>query len=73
MNSAYQKGELSITQKRGILNLIFKKNEKTLLSNWRPITLLNTITKFWHIYWQTGLKGNFKINTYRPVRIHQRA
>ena len=41
MNSAYQKGELSITQKRGILNLIFKKNDKTLLSNWRPITLLN--------------------------------
>ena len=42
LNAAYQKGELSPTQKRGILNLIFKKNDKTLLSNWRPITLLNT-------------------------------
>ena len=42
MNSAYQNGELSITQKRGILNLIFKKSDKNLLSNWRPIALLNT-------------------------------
>ena len=41
-NSACQTGELSTTQKRGILNLIFKKNDKNLLSNWRPITLLNT-------------------------------
>ena len=42
MNLAYQTGELSASQKRGILNLIFKKNDKTLLTNWRPITLLNT-------------------------------
>ena len=42
-NSAYQKRELSITQKRGILNLIFKRNDKTLMSNWRPITLLKVL------------------------------
>ena len=42
LNAAYKKGELSPTQKRGILNLIFKKYDKTLLSNWRPITFLNT-------------------------------
>ena len=40
---SFQKGELSIEQKRGILTLIPKKNKDRLyLQNWRPITLLNT-------------------------------
>ena len=42
LNSAYQIVELSPTQKRGILSLIFKKQDKTLLENWWPISLLNT-------------------------------
>ena len=42
INEAYYLGELSPTQKRGILSLLYKKNEKTILSNWRPISLLNT-------------------------------
>ena len=42
LNAGYDAGELSVTQKRGVLNLIFKKDDKTLLSNWRPISLLNT-------------------------------
>ena len=42
INSAYQTGELSTTQKRGILKLLYKKGDKTSLNNWRPISLLNT-------------------------------
>ena len=42
LNRSYQKGKLAITQRRGIISLIPKK-EKALnqLKNWRPITLLN--------------------------------
>ena len=41
-NFGFGKGELSISQKQGIMRLIPKK-DKTLsyLKNWRPITLLN--------------------------------
>ena len=42
LNCAYTKGLLSITQRRGLITLIPKKNKPTnLLKNWRPITLLN--------------------------------
>ena len=41
-NYAFQKGSLSISQKRGIISLIPKKNkDKTLLEHLRPISLLN--------------------------------
>ena len=42
LNSSYDKGELAGTQKRGILSLLYKKRDKHLLKNWRPISLLNT-------------------------------
>jgi len=38
-----KKGELSITQKQGVISLIPKKDkDPRLIKNWRPITLLNT-------------------------------
>ena len=41
-NYAFKKGSLSISQKRGIISIIFKKNkDKTLLENLRAISLLN--------------------------------
>ena len=42
LNSAYQNGELSILQRRGVISLIPKEDSSLLkLENWRPTTLLN--------------------------------
>ena len=42
LNEAFQTGKLSISQRRGIISLIPKdENNLMVLSNWRPITLLN--------------------------------
>ena len=41
-NAAFQKGPLSVSQRRGTITLIPKQDEKfSELSNWRPISLLN--------------------------------
>ena len=42
LNFAYETGQLSITQRRGIIKLIPKKDAKPYyIKNWRPLTLLN--------------------------------
>ena len=41
-NYAYDHGQLSLSQRRGVISLLFKKGDWTKLQNWRPITLLNT-------------------------------
>ena len=42
LNYNYAQGQLSSTQKEGLITLIPKKGKDTLLiKNWRPITLLN--------------------------------
>lgn len=41
-NYAFQHGSLSVTQRRGVITLVFKKGDRTKLKNWRPITLLTT-------------------------------
>jgi len=42
LNAAHETGELSISQRRGVITLIPNEEESLLtLKNWRPITLLN--------------------------------
>lgn len=46
INEGYIKGELSITQKQGIIMCIPKGDKpREYLQNWRPITLLNVVYK----------------------------
>ena len=42
LNFAYENGSLALSQRRGVISLVFKKGDRTKLKNWRPITLLNT-------------------------------
>ena len=41
-NDSFNKGELSYTQRQGIITLLHKGNNREELKNWRPITLTNT-------------------------------
>ena len=41
-NHAFRVGRLSVSQRRGVISLLFKKGDRTQLKNWRPITLLTT-------------------------------
>jgi len=41
-NYAFDHGKLLLTQRRGVISLLFKKGDRSQLQNWRPIMLLNT-------------------------------
>ena len=41
LNLCYLSGFMSLTQRRGLISLIFKKGDRLDPRNWRPITLLN--------------------------------
>ena len=47
LNYSHENGKLPISQRRGIIKLIPKKDaELNLVKNWRPLTLLNCDYKF---------------------------
>jgi len=41
LNEGYEKGHLAPTQQESIIRLLYKKDDRTYLKNWRPISLLN--------------------------------
>ena len=45
INCGFEKGEMSITQKQGVITCIPKEGKENFLKNWRPITLLNIAYK----------------------------
>ena len=40
-NNSFQKGEMSPSQRQAVITLLDKGKDRTLLKNWRPISLLN--------------------------------
>ena len=72
INYGFQNGELSITQKEGIITCIPKDNKpRKFLTNYRPISLLNTVYKI-----QSGAIANIikptlqKNYPYRSNRVY---
>ena len=49
--------ELCISQYRGVICLLFKQGDRDEISNWRPITLLNTDYKIIAIIYASRLRG----------------
>ncbi len=66
LNYSYNEGELSITQKEGIITCIPKGNkDKQLLKNWRPISLLNVTYKIASAAIANRIKSQCTTNYYQ--------
>ena len=72
LNAGFENGQLSVSQKRGIISLIPKdENNLTTLSNWRPITLLNVDYKILAKVIAKRIESVLpKIESFRSNRIH---
>ena len=56
-NNNFEVGSMTESQRMAILRLLFKKNEKDRLKNWRPISLLNADYKILTTVLATRLKA----------------
>ena len=45
INYGFYSGQMSVTQRQGVIVCIPKEGKEKKLKNWRPITLLNTVYK----------------------------
>ena len=45
LNHAFRTGTLAVSQRWGIISLLFEKGDRNQLKNWRPVTLLNMAYK----------------------------
>ena len=64
-NYSYETGTLSVSQRRGIVKLIPKKDaDLSLIKNWRPLTLLNCDYKIATKAIANRIKLNFSSETY---------
>ena len=57
LQGSIEQGELPLSMRRAVISPIFKKGDKTLLENWRPISLLNTDYKILTKALTNRLKG----------------
>ena len=70
INHSYNIGELSVSQQEGIITLIPKENKsRLLLTNYRPICLLNTIYKLA----SAGIANRFKTVITKLINTDQSA
>ena len=66
LNTSFERGELSPSQKRSIITLLAKSgSDRQLLKNWRPISLLNIDYKI-----ASNVLAN-RMKTVLPTLIHQ--
>ena len=57
-NECFEKGEVSLSQKQAVITLIEKKGkDRSLLENWRPISLVNVDAKIMSKVIATRLKN----------------
>ena len=64
VNECFETKELSSSQKQAVITLIEKKGkDRTLLENWRPISLLNVDTKIMSKVIASRLKNVYLISS----------
>ena len=61
-NTAFTKGELSTSQRQAVITVLDKGKDRSLIENWRPISLLNVDYYYLNVGFITGrnITGNLR-------------